>query len=145
MIHLLAARHLVVHRHRFTLDVYRRRALSRTWYHEERFHIAVGMAGLETPEGMYEVQNRSRRPSYQYPSSSWVPDSLKGVLLKFGDPRNPIAKRWMGLGADGVGIHGTFDEDSIGTAASHGCIRMAGKDVVKLYGVTRKGTTVYIY
>jgi lipoprotein-anchoring transpeptidase ErfK/SrfK len=34
---------------------------------------------------------------------------------------------------DGAGIHGTADEASIGTAASHGCIRMTVRDVIDLY------------
>lgn len=41
-------------------------------------------------------------------------------------------------------IHGTSDEDSIGTPASIGCIRMLNKDVVELFRLVEPGTEVMI-
>ena len=58
-------------------------------------------------------------------------------------PHNPIKARWMGIYA-GAGIHGTTDVGSLGSAASHGCIRMAIPDVIDLYDRTPIGATVYI-
>lgn len=113
----------------------------------KRYRIAVGMTGLETPGGMYWVTHRDRHPDYVYPDSRWVRDispALPGTLIPYGDPRNPLAGRWLGLW-DGVGIHGTFDDDSIGTAASHGCIRMHEEDVIELFDLVPKGTPVFIY
>lgn len=48
---------------------------------------------------------------------------------------------------DGYLIHGThlYNEDSIGTAASHGCVRMRNEDLEVLYGVVKTGTPVYIF
>ena len=46
---------------------------------------------------------------------------------------------------DGYLIHGTPEEDSIGTAASHGCVRMRNADVARLYAMVDAGTPVYIY
>lgn len=46
---------------------------------------------------------------------------------------------------DGYLIHGTPDEDSIGSYASHGCVRMFNHDVEKLYGMVEKGIPVFIY
>jgi lipoprotein-anchoring transpeptidase ErfK/SrfK len=51
--------------------------------------------------------------------------------------------RWLGI-YDGAGIHGTADVGSLGTAASHGCIRMSVPDVIELYDMVPVGTPVYI-
>jgi lipoprotein-anchoring transpeptidase ErfK/SrfK len=59
------------------------------------------------------------------------------------DPGNPIKARWMGI-YDGAGIHGTDALGSLGSAASHGCIRMAIPDVEALYDQVEVGTPVYI-
>jgi lipoprotein-anchoring transpeptidase ErfK/SrfK len=45
---------------------------------------------------------------------------------------------------DGAGIHGTSDDSSIGSAASHGCIRMHVPEVKELYDRVPVGTPVYI-
>ena len=49
-----------------------------------------------------------------------------------GAPDNPLKARWLGI-ASGVGIHGTAEPWSIGSRASHGCIRMRVPDVIDLY------------
>ena len=45
---------------------------------------------------------------------------------------------------DGAGIHGTDEPSSLGSAASHGCVRMAIPDVIELYDQVSVGTPVYI-
>jgi len=59
---------------------------------------------------------------------------------------NALGSHKLDLG-DGYMIHGThiYNEDSIGRAVSHGCIRMRNQDVAKLYGMVEVGTPVYIY
>lgn len=141
----MATRLIVVRRHRFTLDLYLRDPRTRTWSQERQWPIAVGMVGLRTPADMYEIQNRSRKPAYTYPDSTWVPEDLRGETFNFGDANNPIAERWMGLDPTGVGIHGTWARDSIGTEASHGCVRMLPEDVIELYDLVHKGTPVFVY
>ncbi|HEV2148652.1 MAG TPA: L,D-transpeptidase [Longimicrobiaceae bacterium] len=46
---------------------------------------------------------------------------------------------------DGYYFHGTDNEASIGTAASHGCIRMRKDDILWMYENVPVGTQVYIY
>ena len=99
------------------------------------------MAGLETPAGLYSVQDKQTNPSWHVPNSSWA-GSLAGKTIPPG-PDNPIKARWMGL-AGGVGIHGTGAVGSLGSAASHGCIRMDPADVIWLYDQVPMGTPVYI-
>ena len=42
-------------------------------------------------------------------------------------------------------IHGTDEEGRLGTPASHGCIRMANKDIIDLYTEVNTETLVYIF
>jgi lipoprotein-anchoring transpeptidase ErfK/SrfK len=57
---------------------------------------------------------------------------------------NPIGTRWMGLDSPGIGIHGTYESASIGTATSHGCIRMYLKEAEDLFERVYVGTPVEI-
>ena len=61
-----------------------------------------------------------------------VAGSLAGQVIPGGAANNPLRARWLGI-ANGVGIHGTAEDWSIGTRASHGCIRMHVADVIDLY------------
>ena len=105
------------------------------------YPIAVGQAGLETPAGRYEIQTKAVNPSWNVPNSAWAGE-LAGRVIPPG-PENPLKARWMGI-YDGAGIHGTADRGSIGTNASHGCIRMLVEDVVELYDKVPVGAPVYI-
>ena len=107
------------------------------------YPIAVGQAGLETPAGLYEIQNKAPNPAWHVPNSPWA-GSLAGQVIPGGTPQNPIKSRWMGI-YDGVGVHGTDARGSIGTNASHGCIRMLIEDVEKLYDQVPVGTPIYIH
>jgi lipoprotein-anchoring transpeptidase ErfK/SrfK len=46
---------------------------------------------------------------------------------------------------DGYGIHGTDEPATIGTAASHGCVRLRNEDIETLFRIVPIGTVVYIY
>jgi lipoprotein-anchoring transpeptidase ErfK/SrfK len=105
------------------------------------YNIAVGMAGLETPAGLYHIQNKQVNPSWHVPNSPWA-GKLAGKVIPPG-PADPIKARWMGI-FDGAGIHGTDEIGSLGSAASHGCVRMAIPDVEALYDQVDVGTPVFI-
>src|SRR5206468_3343347 len=79
-------------------------------------------------------------PAWHVPNSTWAGD-LAGKTIAGDDPGNPIKARWLGI-YDGVGIHGTSDDASIGHNASHGCIRMHIPDVEKLYDEVPVGSAV---
>jgi lipoprotein-anchoring transpeptidase ErfK/SrfK len=106
------------------------------------YGIAVGMAGLETPAGRYAIQNKQINPAWHVPNSAWA-GSLAGQVIPGGAPNNPLKARWMGI-ANGVGIHGTAESWSIGTRASHGCIRMHVPDVIDLFRRVPVGAPVLI-
>lgn len=105
------------------------------------YPIAVGQAGLETPAGLYAIQDKQVNPTWNVPNSEWAGD-LAGKSIPPG-PDNPLKARWMGIAA-GAGIHGTSDIGSLGSAASHGCVRMSEGDVIDLFDRVEVGTPVYI-
>lgn len=107
------------------------------------YPIAVGQAGLETPAGLYKIQNKATNPAWHVPNSDWAGD-LAGQVIPGGAPNNPLKARWLGV-YDGVGVHGTDARNSIGTNASHGCIRMLIEDVEKLYDEVPIGTPIFIH
>jgi lipoprotein-anchoring transpeptidase ErfK/SrfK len=127
---------LIVNRGAFTLTLYRDLKPHKT------YHIAVGQVGLETPAGLYHIQNKAVNPAWHVPNSAWAGD-LAGTVVPGGTPQNPLKARWLGI-FDGAGIHGTDATSSIGSAASHGCIRMLIPDVIELYDQVPVGAPIYI-
>jgi lipoprotein-anchoring transpeptidase ErfK/SrfK len=128
--------YIVVNRPRFQLTVYDHLKPKKT------YPVAVGQVGLETPAGLYHVQNKAVNPDWHVPNSAWAGD-MAGKVVKGTDPENPIKARWLGI-FDGAGIHGTDELGSLGSAASHGCIRMAIPDVIEVYNEVPVGAPVFI-
>ena len=81
-------------------------------------------------------------PAWSVPNSDWA-GSLAGTVVPGGVPENPLKARWLGI-YDGAGIHGTDVTSSLGTAASHGCIRMSIPEVIELYDKVPVGAPIYI-
>jgi lipoprotein-anchoring transpeptidase ErfK/SrfK len=127
--------YILVDRESFTLRLFRGLKLAKT------YPIAVGQAGLETPSGLYRIDDKQVDPSWHVPNSPWA-GSLAGRIIPPG-PSDPIKSRWLGFW-NGAGIHGTEETWSIGHAASHGCIRMSIPDVIELYDLVPYNTPIYI-
>jgi len=127
--------YLTLDRGTFTLRLWKNLELAKT------YTVAVGQEGLETPEGLYEIQEKEENPTWHVPESDWA-GSLAGQDIPPG-PSNPIKARWMGI-FEGAGIHGTEETESLGSAASHGCVRMAISDVEELYDQVEVGTPIFI-
>jgi lipoprotein-anchoring transpeptidase ErfK/SrfK len=128
---------IVIDRNAHVLRFYEHLKPSRSW------PIAVGRAGLETPAGLYDIQWKETNPKWRVPNSEWAGD-LAGTTIPPG-PDNPIKARWMAF-TGGAGIHGIDPSSysSIGTDASHGCVRMRIPDVISLYARAPVGTPVYV-
>jgi lipoprotein-anchoring transpeptidase ErfK/SrfK len=109
---------------------------------EKEYTVAVGALGFDTPAGLYHIQNKAVDPAWSVPNSDWAGD-LAGTVVPGGVPENPLKARWLGI-YDGAGIHGTDQTYSLGSAASHGCIRMAIPDVIELYDQVPVGAPIYI-
>ncbi|WP_348263019.1 L,D-transpeptidase [Telmatobacter sp. DSM 110680] len=95
------------------------------------YTVAVGKPTTPSPTGTFSIARRVKNPVYQH----------EGKTVQPG-PGNPVGTRWMGLSVKGYGIHGTNEPKSIGKAASHGCIRMAKKDLEEMYELVNVGDTV---
>ena len=116
--------------------VFKRGKLSKT------YTVAVGSPEFPTPTGQFVVQSMQKNPAWNVPQSEWAGD-LAGETIPGGDPRNPLVARWIGFNGS-VGFHGTASSGSLGTAASHGCIRMAPSDVIDLFKRVNTGTPVLV-
>ena len=106
------------------------------------YHVAVGSSQYPTPEGLYTVQSMQVDPPWNVPNSDWAGD-LAGQTIPGGSPDNPLVARWIGFNGS-VGFHGTNDIGSLGSAASHGCVRMDPVDVIDLYERVAVGTPVLV-
>jgi lipoprotein-anchoring transpeptidase ErfK/SrfK len=135
----LAARYptyLTVDESSFTLTLFKDLKVAKT------YTVAVGQPAYPTPTGLYSIQSKQVDPVWSVPNSDWAGE-LAGTVVQGGTAENPLKARWMGI-TDGAGIHGTDDVGSLGSAASHGCVRMAVPDVEALYDQVPVGTPIYI-
>jgi lipoprotein-anchoring transpeptidase ErfK/SrfK len=128
-------RFVTIDRGSFTLRFFRNLRLA------QKYTIAVGQVGYDTPSGLYSIQTKEVNPTWHVPESDWT-GSLAGQDIPPG-PSNPLKARWMGI-YDGAGIHGTDDTGSLGSAASHGCIRMSIPEVIELFDKVEVGDPVYV-
>ncbi|HWE84063.1 MAG TPA: L,D-transpeptidase [Terracidiphilus sp.] len=95
------------------------------------YPVAVGKSSTPSPVGTFTIERRVVNPVYHHGGKTVQPG-----------PGNPVGTRWMGLSVRGYGIHGTNAPQSIGKAASHGCIRMAKTDLEELYSMVAVGDAV---
>lgn len=120
---------------KFSLTLYNDAAV------EKRYKVAIGMPGHRTPTGTWKITRKVKNPSWHNPGSDWA-SNMPSVIGP--GPSNPLGTRALYLDAPGIRIHGTAKWWSIGTAASHGCMRMTRKTVEALYPRVPVGTVVYI-
>lgn len=102
------------------------------------YPVAIGQTGWETPSGSFRVLEMQRDPKWQHP--------ITGEVIP-ASPANPLGKRWIGFLQEGraqIGFHGTNQEELIGQAVSHGCVRMRNRDVVALYEQISLGTSIEV-
>jgi lipoprotein-anchoring transpeptidase ErfK/SrfK len=95
------------------------------------YTVAVGKPSTPSPVGTFTIERRAMNPTYSHNGRTVLPG-----------PGNPVGTRWMGLSIRGYGIHGTNEPNSIGKAASHGCIRMGKADLEEFYVMVAVGDTV---
>jgi lipoprotein-anchoring transpeptidase ErfK/SrfK len=102
------------------------------------YPLAIGQRGWETPTGTFHVLRMLQAPVWQHP--------ITGEIVPPG-ANNPLGSRWIGFWADDrteIGFHGTNQEELIGQAVSHGCLRMRNRDVEALYTQIAEGTPVTV-
>ena len=88
----------------------------------KQYTIATGAWDTPTPLGVFTINSR-----------------FSGEMCGFGTCFLGLNVPW-----GNYGIHGTNKPESIGSNASHGCIRMRVKDAEELYATVPNGTRVVI-
>ncbi len=114
--------------------------LTRGGIRVKTYTVAVGQPRYPTPTGALSVGRKERHPAWNPPNAPWAAE-LSTVPP---GPGNPLGTRWIGLSIPTIGIHGTYATESLGTSASHGCIRMSIADVEELFEQLEIGTPVRI-
>lgn len=115
----------------------------RVYYYEgeeliSSYPVAIGREGWETPTGSFQILQKVEHPSWEHP--------FTGDVIPPG-PENPLGVRWLGFWTDGqnfIGFHGTPNEELIGQAVSHGCVRMRNQDIIALFDKVEMGTPVIV-
>jgi lipoprotein-anchoring transpeptidase ErfK/SrfK len=110
------------------------------------YPVTVGSTQTASPIGEWKVRRIAKLPTFRYDKEMLKHGQRSGnfYLLPPG-PRNPVGVMWIALNKKGIGIHGTNDPGSVGHAASHGCIRLANWDVVRLATKIKSGDNVSIH
>ena len=105
------------------------------------YPICIGVEEHPTPTGWFYIADMTKDPTWLPPNSEWAKDAK---VIEPG-PDNPLGTRWIGLDIGSIGFHGTPYPDTVGTRASHGCMRMRLADIEDLYDRVSVGTQVRIY
>jgi len=110
------------------------------------YPITIGSAHTASPIGEWKISRITKMPTFRWDKEMLQRGRRSGNfhLLPPG-PRNPVGVMWIALNKKGIGIHGTNSPDSIGRASSHGCIRLANWDVVRLATKIKPGDNVSIH
>jgi lipoprotein-anchoring transpeptidase ErfK/SrfK len=96
---------------------------------ERTYAVAIGKPEHPTPRGSFNVRRLIWNPRWVPPDAAWARNRRARAP---GDPRNPMGRVKIFFRAPDYYIHGTHQEDSLGQAESHGCIRMRNADVIEL-------------
>lgn len=108
---------------------------------QRTFRCAIGQARYPTPTGTFRIVAKAANPAWHNPGSDWARNMPAYIPP---GPNNPLGLRALYLNVSGIRIHGTNKIGSIGSPASHGCIRLANSDIVQLFPLVPVGTPVYI-
>lgn len=139
-----------IDRKNFEIEIWQRSQTKRRYILKEKIRCAVGAIGHATPAGRYEIWAKILNPSWTIPNTQWARDKglVPGTEIPSSDPNNPLKGAFLAIVEDptgNIGIHGTDNIDSLGSRASHGCIRVEAATAIRLYHKLPKYTPVHIY
>lgn len=127
--------HAIVYSSSFTMDLYLQNVYVKT------YKIGIGKPGHETPVGLWraKVGGKMVKPTWTDPET--------GKTYHADDPDYPLGSGWIALdgidsrtrGIEGIAIHGTNDETTIGTKSSRGCIRLYNGELIEVYDLFEPG------
>jgi lipoprotein-anchoring transpeptidase ErfK/SrfK len=96
------------------------------------YPAATGTGGTPTPVGEFYLTELLAPTNNGYGPFAFGVSAFSDAVTSFGG------------GVGQIGLHGTDDSASIGTAASHGCIRLSNEDITALAGILPLGTPITI-
>ena len=110
------------------------------------YPVTIGSAQSASPLGDWKVKGIAKLPRFRYDKAMLEHGKRSGDfhMLPPG-PNSPVGIMWIALNKKGIGLHGTNEPDTIGHAASHGCVRLTNWDVVRLAQKIRAGVPVGIH
>ncbi len=109
------------------------------------FPITPGSKSIPTPKGEWHVVAKTLLPEFRWDKSVLMTGKRSDTFFQLPPgPNNPVGICWIALNKPGIGMHGTAEPDTIGRAASHGCIRLSNWDAFKVYGMVAPNTKVII-
>jgi lipoprotein-anchoring transpeptidase ErfK/SrfK len=105
----------------------------------QSYGVAIGTRRYPTPTGHFRTGRIVWNPGWVPPNREWA----RGERPRSpGDPANPMQGVKIYFREPAYFIHGTNDPGSIGSAASHGCLRMRVGDAMSLARQIRKHGSV---
>jgi lipoprotein-anchoring transpeptidase ErfK/SrfK len=127
--------HAIVYSSSFTMDLYLQNVYVKT------YKVGLGKPGHETPVGLWraKIGGKMVKPTWTDPET--------GKTYHADDPDYPLGSGWIALdgidnrtrGIEGIAIHGTNDETTIGTKSSRGCIRLYNGELIEVYDIFEPG------
>lgn len=118
------------------------------------YPIATGMKGdvtingkkynFETPTGNFRVYRKVEQPLWTPPDWYYVTGNIPEVKDRTPE-KGKLGDYALYIRSDGIMVHGTNDETSIGKYVTHGCIRMRKEDLTEVYNKLAIGSEVVIY
>src|SRR5438270_9992118 len=110
------------------------------------YPVTVGSGQTATPIGEWKVRGVAKLPTFRYDEKMLHRgERSKNFHMLPPGPNNPVGVVWIALNKRGIGIHGTDEPNTIGQATSHGCIRLANWDIVRLAERVKAGVPVSVH
>lgn len=102
---------------------------------------------FNTPKGHFVITKMAEEPEWIPPDWYYHELGITDIPAIKDRPRikGHLGKYAMYLNSEGIMIHGTDNESTIGQNVSHGCVRMKKGDLKEVYTKVHNGTKVYIY
>ena len=109
------------------------------------YPVTIGSSQTASPIGEWKVRGVAKLPRFRYDKEMLKHGQRSGNfhVLPPG-PNSPVGVIWIALNKKGIGLHGTNEPETIGRAASHGCVRLTNWDVVRLAQKVKAGVPVSI-
>lgn len=109
------------------------------------YPITPGSEKLPAPAGTWKILGIATLPWFRHDEGVLNHGVRTSNFYNIpAGPSNPVGVLWCGLNRPGIGVHGTNQPFTIGRAGSHGCIRLANWDAIRLSSMITEGMTVVI-